>query len=84
MKKGQEGRILEHLERRPEEGDISVHILEGKTKKWQLFSVVTKFSIFSIFKTKTFMNQYNMIFMSYDAHDVLVISVKKSDEPLNM
>ena len=84
MKKGQEGRILEHLERRPEEGDTSVHILEGKTKKWQLFSVVTKFSIFSIFSTKTFMNQCNMIFMSYDAHDVSVISVKKSDEPLIM
>ena len=83
MKKGQEWRILEHLERRPEEGDISVHILEG-TKKWQLFSVVTKFSVFSIFSTKTFMNQCNMIFMSYDAHNVSVISVKKSDEPLNM
>ena len=83
MKKGQEWRILEHLERRPEEGDISVHILEG-TKKWQLVSVVTKFAIFSIFSTKTFINQCNVIFMSYDAHDVPVISVKKSDEPLNM
>ena len=83
MKKGQEGRILEHLDRRPEEGDISVHILEG-TKKWQFFSVVTKFSIFSIFSTKTFMSQCNMIFMSSDARDMPVISVKKSDEPLNM
>ena len=83
MKKGQKGQILEHLERRSEEGDISVHILEG-TKKWQLVSVVTKFAIFSIFSTKTFMNQCNVIFMSYDAHDVPVISVKKSDEPLNM
>lgn len=60
MKKGQAGRILEHLERKPEEGVISVHILEG-TKKWQLFSVVTKFSIFSIFSTFS---------MQHDIHEV--------------